>query len=297
VSDSRAELDRLVRSERTTPRPAPIAALAERCVDRRPPLPAAPRVIVAAAGRGSRFGAEPKVLAEGAAGRPLLLRVLDAVAGLDPAPVVVVAPDTRARVEQAVAADGTYRPVFVTQPRPTGMGDAVRIGLSTVDDAGAALVVWGDTGALSRRLVLLAGAVHAALKPPLTVPTKRRARPYAAVERAPDGTVARFRLQREGDAVPAYGESDCGAFWIDVPAVLPVLAERRAAPDEHNGEFDFLPVVEDLAARGTPALAALVAEDWESQGVNTPADLEVADRRYERIRRAERAGALPWGRP
>jgi bifunctional UDP-N-acetylglucosamine pyrophosphorylase/glucosamine-1-phosphate N-acetyltransferase len=294
VSDPRADLDRLVRSERTTPRPGPIAALAERCLDRRPPLPTAPRVIVAAAGRGSRFGAEPKVLAEGAGGRPLLLRVLDTVAGLDPAPVVVVAPDTRARVERAVAADGTHGPVFATQPGPTGMGDAVRIGLSTLDDAGTALVVWGDMGALSRRLVLLAGAVHAILGPPLTVPTKRRARPYAAVERAADGTIARFRLQREGDAVPAYGESDCGAFWIDVPAVLPVLAERRrAASAEHNGEFGFLPVVEDLAARGTPALAALVAEDWESQGVNTPADLEVADRRYERIRRAERAGNLP----
>ena len=87
---------------------------------------AAPRVIILAAGLGSRMrSARPKVLHR-VAGRTLLEAVLASAEGLRPARVVVVIGAGR----ESVAASLESRAVaFAVQDPPLGTGDAARRGL------------------------------------------------------------------------------------------------------------------------------------------------------------------------
>ena len=77
--------------------------------------------VVLAAGKGTRMKSDlPKVL-HPVAHRPMIGWVLDAVAGLGAAPVVVVVGPDQAQVAEAVAPLPT-----VVQAEPRGTGDAAR---------------------------------------------------------------------------------------------------------------------------------------------------------------------------
>ncbi len=103
----------------------------------------APRVIILAAGLGSRMrSARPKVLHK-VAGRTLLEAVLASAEGLRPERIVVVIGAGR----ESVAASLEGRAVaFAVQDPPLGTGDAARRGLEAIGEgAGPVVVLAGDT--------------------------------------------------------------------------------------------------------------------------------------------------------
>src|SRR4051812_28383440 len=82
------------------------------------------RVLIAAAGTGSRAGLPyPKTLHE-VLGKPILVRLIETLKPIDPEPTVIVSPTGRAEVERSLAEHGLTASL-VEQPDPTGMGDAV----------------------------------------------------------------------------------------------------------------------------------------------------------------------------
>lgn len=102
--------------------------------------------VVPAAGQGSRLrsvtGGKPKCLVE-VEGRSLLLRLLDQLHEVCEGVSVVTAPRTRDQVVAEISMSPWRSTVrVVDQPRPDGLADAVRRGLS--DGGTPALVVWGD---------------------------------------------------------------------------------------------------------------------------------------------------------
>jgi molybdopterin-guanine dinucleotide biosynthesis protein A len=247
------------------------------------------RVVIAAAGRGTRFeGAGPKVLAPGRIGRPLIMRLLDTLAPFDDRPIVVVNPETGPDVMAAVAEDGRHVPEWVVQAEQRGMGHAVLQVESVLREfRGDLVVAWADMGALGERLVFLTGVVHQAVDSPMSLPTKLRDRPYVCMLRAPDGTLTDLLQRREGDTMPSRGESDCGVFWVRAPAVFEWLRGLAASvPAGRIEALNFLPLVRYLALQGEPAHAVNLGTTWESQGVNNVEELARADDCLDRIRRS-----------
>ena len=241
--------------------------------------------MVLAAGAGTRMGSKlPKPL-HPVAGRAMVLRVLDALDGVDAAPVVVVVGHggdlVRAAVGDGVADSG--RVVFAEQAQRLGTGDAARIGLAALTVAGAdaadVLILPGDTPLL--RAATLArlvekrrrlGAAACLLTARVDDPTG-----YGRIVRA-DGAEGTVSIVEQRDASPseaAIDEINGGVYCFDIDRlrdVLPRLRQANAA-SEH-----YLTDAVGMLARDGHAVATVAAPDAsEVMGVNSPEQLAACE--------------------
>jgi bifunctional UDP-N-acetylglucosamine pyrophosphorylase/glucosamine-1-phosphate N-acetyltransferase len=232
-------------------------------------------VIIPAAGRGTRLGFDkPKILYP-VAGKMILEWLLDLFLPLCSSVVLVVAPDGRNAIEAELQrlARGRYR--IAVQDAPTGMGDAVGIGLGLAVTKHVA-VVWGDQVALRKSSVEGAMRLHEGpLSPAITVPTVWRPDPYIHFPRDASGEICGLLQAREGDSMPAEGESDTGFFCFDARQLRDLLSGLRSSRDavgRRTGELNLLPLIPRAARAGrgvaTPQLVTLE----ETVGVNSAAD-------------------------
>ena len=137
---------------------------------------------------------------------------------------------------------------------------------------------WCDQVALRQGTLRRLAASDAAAA--IRLPTCLRPEPYIHLERDAAGRIVRVRHRREGDAMPAVGETDAGLFALrgDVYVDdLPRFAHQDTATGARTAERNFLPF---LAWPGLPGPVGTVAcEDAsETIGVNTPADLAAVER-------------------
>ncbi len=230
--------------------------------------------IVPAAGKGSRLGfAKPKILYP-VAGRMIVEWLLDFLLPNCGTIVFVLSPDGRSAVEEELARliRGRYR--LAIQETPTGMGDAVGLGLDGVFTEHVA-IVWGDQVALRKSSVEECMRIHQGPHyPDLTCPTVMRADPYIHVERDAAGHITGLLQKREGDQMPAEGESDTGFFCFRAEKLRTWLGELRDAASARGnatGEFNLLPVI-PLAARAGVVITPRVMSLEETVGVNSRED-------------------------
>lgn len=233
-------------------------------------------VIIPAAGRGSRLGFHlPKILYQ-VAGRPILDWLLDLFPAK--AKIILVASSTgAAALRDALIQRGT-RGQVVIQPEPKGMGHAVAIGLAVVDTPRVA-IVWGDQTALLPEHVSMTLRLHSGpLSPDVTCPTVLRSKPYIHFERDAAGRLKAILQAREGDAMPADGESDAGFFAFET-AVLRRLWQDHSADVSLSGaltkEQNFLPLIALASAVGLQVLTPQVMTVEETTGVNSADDAEM----------------------
>ena len=245
------------------------------------------RVVVLAAGLGSRMRSTlPKVLHR-VAGRTLLEAVLDAAAGLSAVQTVVVVGAGR---ESVVASVARREIAVVVQDPPRGTGDAVRCALPALADGnGPVLVLSGDVPLV--RPETLGALIE-----------RRAARDLACVLlsfRPPDpgdfGRVVRDRRGRVRGIVEAKNASakekqirevNAGVYCFEAGALARAAALLEA--DLSSREVYLTDAVGILAKAGE-AVEAFEAEDWrEAWGVNTRRDLAAAEE-IERRRALERA--------
>jgi bifunctional UDP-N-acetylglucosamine pyrophosphorylase/glucosamine-1-phosphate N-acetyltransferase len=234
--------------------------------------------IIPAAGKGSRLGSDrPKILFP-VAGRMIVEWLLDFLLPNCETLVFVLSPAGREIVREELERliPGRYR--IVIQEVPTGMGDAVALGLAEVTTEHVA-IVWGDQVALRRESVEACLREHEGpLAPDLTCPTVIRPNPYIHLERDSDGRISGLLQKREGDAMPAEGESDTGFFCFRTASLRRLLAELRqtAARGDATGEFNFLPVI-PLAAREGVVITPRVMTLEETVGINSREDVAVVE--------------------
>ncbi len=231
-------------------------------------------VIIPAAGRGSRLGFHrPKILYP-VAGRPILDWLLDGFEPLCASLVFVLSPAGAAEVAAELDRRIPGRYHIAIQPSPTGMGDAVSIGLEYVRSKHVA-VVWGDQVALRPQSVAMTLALHQGpLETGLTCPTVWRPQPYIHLERDDAGSVTGLRQAREGDTMPPEGESDTGFFCFRTEALRGWLDQMRhdgAALGRVTGEFNLLPVIPLAASQGL-LLTPRHMRVEETVGVNSAGD-------------------------
>ena len=214
------------------------------------------------------------------AGRAMVLRVLDALAGVDADPVVVVVGHGADLVRAAVSggAADPDRVVFAEQPQQLGTGDAARVGLAALPDAGAhdVLILPGDTPLLrtatlahlveERRRV---GAAACLLTARLDDPTG-----YGRIVRS-EGTVAIVEQRDASSAEAAIEEINAGVYCFDIDRLRQVLPRLRQA--NAASEYYLTDVVGLLARDGHAVTTAAAPDASEVMGVNSPEQLAACE--------------------
>ncbi|MEO8430469.1 MAG: bifunctional UDP-N-acetylglucosamine diphosphorylase/glucosamine-1-phosphate N-acetyltransferase GlmU [Acidobacteriota bacterium] len=245
------------------------------------------RVIVLAAGAGSRMRSSlPKVLHR-VGGRPLLEAVLDAAERLSPSETVVVLGTSRALVEASF--EGRAVRVAFQDP-PLGTGDAARCGLEAIEPSGGpVLVLSGDVPLLRpetlAELVRMRQAedldlAFLSFRPP-------EAGAFGRVVRDARGGVRRIVESKNATAREVkIGEVNAGVYCFRAEALGRCLSGIRK--NALTGEYYLTDAVELIAAAGGRVGAIEIADWREAWGINTRRDLAAAEE-IERRRSLDRA--------
>ncbi len=235
------------------------------------------RVLVAAAGRGTRAGLPyPKTLFR-IRGKSILVRITELLAAYDATPTVIVSPDGLVLVQQALDAVGQAAHL-VEQPVPTGMGDAVlRFAQSPAyKSAEHVLLLWGDIPFIQSETVAAVVNAHLAHGNDFTCATRSVDSAYTIVSRDLDGAVTGVVETREaGIAKPQSGEREIGLFVFRKSVVLDALREELPGKwGKSTGEHGFLYIIGHLAARGFRVEALPVATDLDLVSLNSMKDVD-----------------------
>ena len=253
---------------------------------------AAPRVVVLAAGVGSRMrSSQPKVLHR-VGGRTLLELVLDTAETVSPSRVIAVLGAGRDRVEPSLAGRSVH---VVLQEPPLGTGDAARQALPALGgSAGPVLVLSGDVPFLRAETLRLLverqrneslDLVFLSFRPPDPAD-------FGRVLRDRTGGVRRIVEAKNATAAQRrIAEVNAGVYCFEAAALGRALSALQ--PNAVTGEFYLTDAVEILASRGG-RVEALEAADWrEAWGINTRRDLAAAEEiaRRQGLERAMDSGA------
>lgn len=236
-------------------------------------------LIIPAAGRGSRLGAgRPKPLVP-VNGRTMLEHLADLYRPYVQRLVVVAHPSFAQEIEAWGDQRGNVS--VVAQDHPTGMLDAIMLATPVVHTCQPEMVwiTWADqVGVLPGTVRRLADASARVPAPALVLPTVHRRDPYTHFERDAQGRLSRFLQRREGDEMPAEGESDMGVFALARDTFEHDLAEyaRTVVPAAGTGERNFVPFVPWLAQRKT-VVTFPCTDPMEAIGINTPEELHTIE--------------------
>lgn len=245
-----------------------------------------PRVVILAAGVGSRMRSSiPKVLHR-VGGRTLLEAVLETAQGVSPSQIVAVLGIWHLSVEAALA--GAPVTVVVQDP-PRGTADAARTALPALaNGGGSVLILSGDVPLLRTQTLQLLlkrqresqlDLAFLSFRPP-------DAGDFGRVVRDRNSRVR--RVVEVKNATPAerrIAEVNGGIYCFAAGALSRALETVRENPV--SGEFYLTDTIEILARRGGK-VEAVEAPDWrEAWGINTRRDLAAAEE-IERRRGVER---------
>ncbi|WP_447723852.1 bifunctional UDP-N-acetylglucosamine diphosphorylase/glucosamine-1-phosphate N-acetyltransferase GlmU [Sphingomonas koreensis] len=247
----------------------------------KPPIAA----IILAAGSGTRMKSDLHKVLHPIAGRPMLLHLVDTVAGLSPAKTVVVVGARREQVEAAVAPHGA---VSAHQAEQLGTGHAVM----QAEDAlagfdGDVLILYGDvplvTEETMRRMV---DRLHAPDAPSVVVLGFRPADPAAYGRVIVDGDGRIAKIVEYKDASPeerAVTLCNSGLMAVRSADLFALLA--RLGNDNAAGEYYLTDIVE-LSTAHAGGSTVIETDAAEVAGVNSRSDLAAVEADWQQARRA-----------
>jgi bifunctional UDP-N-acetylglucosamine pyrophosphorylase/glucosamine-1-phosphate N-acetyltransferase len=241
-------------------------------------------VVILAAGKGTRMRSKLHKVLHKVAGHPMLLHLLDTVDALGATRRVVIVGDGREQVEAALK--GRDVAVAVQDPQH-GTAHAVqhaRDALAGFD--GHILILYGDTpfveaGTLEAMLERLDGPDG----PAVAVLASSPADPahYGRIIRVDTDVIAKMVEYKDAtDEERAVRLCNSGMMavrsadlwrWLDL-----------VGNDNASGEY-YLPDVVMIAAREGRTSRVLETEAWQTHGINSRAELAVAEREWQRRRR------------
>lgn len=241
--------------------------------------------VILAAGKGTRMKSDLHKVLHPFAGRPMLLHLLAMLRQLDAARQVVVVGSGREQVERAVAPLGVA--VAVQEPQ-LGTAHAVLRAVDALDGfEGDVLILYGDVPMVTAETCArMVARLHGDDAPAVVVLGFRPPDPlqYGRILADADGRIA--TMVEYKDASPAERAVDlCNSGLMAVRAadLWPLLA--RVGDDNAAGEY-YLPDIVMLAAADGRASAVIEAAPWEVAGINSRAELAMAEAGWQHRRRA-----------
>lgn len=231
-------------------------------------------LIIPAAGRGSRLGgARPKPLVE-VNGRPMLDHLADLYFPVVDHIVVIAPPSFSLEIGEWARLRG--RVSVIEQAAPTGMLDAILLAAPAVHRIRAhdIWITWSDQVGVLPQTVHKLADLTTPQPPALSLPTVMRPDPYVHFERDATGRISRLLQRREGDPMPAEGESDMGLFALSRDTFDVDLERygRDVPPGCATAERNFLPFVPWLA-RQQVVVTFPCTDPMEAIGINTADEL------------------------
>jgi bifunctional UDP-N-acetylglucosamine pyrophosphorylase / glucosamine-1-phosphate N-acetyltransferase len=249
-------------------------------------------LIIPAAGAGTRLqSSTPKVLSP-VNNRPMIDHLIDRYRGVVQRFVLVVHPsfehDVRRHIEET---SPSVHVQYAQQAKPTGMLDAILLASNAARELpeGRVWITWCDQIGVHPDTIdtlRLLSREHADAQ--VIFPIVRQTPPYIHFERDNVGRITAVRQRREGDAMPAVGESDMGLFSLSPGAYFDLLPEfgRETIQASATRERNFLPFIPWLAQQGHSVVTFPSTNELEAIGINTPEDRR---RLEEYLRQLERS--------
>jgi len=235
-------------------------------------------LIIPAAGAGTRLeSATPKVLTP-VNGRAMIDHLFDLYRDVVRRFVLIVHPSFEAAVrEHCVTVAPDLDVAYARQPEPTGMLDAILIGVDTARDSSAdrIWITWCDQIGVHRdSIATLRRVSEEQPQAHVVFPTARQDHPYIHIDRDGEGRISAIRQRREGDAMPPVGESDMGLFSLSPEACFNWLPRfgAEALHASASRERNFLPFIPWMAQHAHQVLTFPCTHEMEAIGVNTPDD-------------------------
>jgi bifunctional N-acetylglucosamine-1-phosphate-uridyltransferase/glucosamine-1-phosphate-acetyltransferase GlmU-like protein len=168
----------------------------------------------------------------------------------------------------------------VVQPEPTGMLPAILCARPAIEahQPDQVWITWCDQIGISHSTVDRLARRMDDGSEALVFPTVRQEPPYIHFARDGEGRIAAVRQRREGDVMPAVGESDAGLFAMRRGVFLDDLAayDHVAPAGDGTRERNFLPFIPWVAGRAAVGTFDL-PDAREAVGVNTPEDLRTME--------------------
>ena len=241
-------------------------------------------LIILAAGMGTRMNSElPKVL-HAIAGAPMLIHAMKSGASLDPERTVIVAGHGATAVGK-VAQDWDDRAEVVLQAEQLGTGHGVAQASGALSDfSGDAFVLYGDTPFIR----------------PETLTAMSAARQFHDVvvlgfDAADPGRYGRLVTSGEvlerivefkdaSDEERAITLCNSGVVAADSATLLDLVAAIKN--DNAAGEYYLTDIIEIARSRGLSA-TVVRCDESETMGINSRAELAVAEGAFQTARRAE----------
>ncbi len=233
------------------------------------------RVLIAAAGRGTRAGLPyPKTLFV-IRGQPILLRICDLLAEYDSMPTIVASPGGQEAIGQALGNAGRSANLVV-QHEPRGMGDAVLHFEQSpaARDAEHVLLIWGDIPFIHSDTVRAMVDRHLQADNDFTFVTRNVESAYTIVSRGREGRVTSVVETREAGLTPRFGERDIGLFVFRCKPVFAALREDLPGKfGKSTREHGFLYVISHLVARRLRVEALPIGKEQDLISFNQISDL------------------------
>jgi bifunctional UDP-N-acetylglucosamine pyrophosphorylase/glucosamine-1-phosphate N-acetyltransferase len=251
-------------------------------------------LVVLAAGAGTRMNSDrPKPLHD-LGGLPLIAHALEAGRALMPARIVVVTGHGAEAVEAAVAGIAPEA-VCVRQEEQRGTGHAVLMAAPALEGfAGDAVVLYADTpfvtpGTLAR--MQAARDVHDVVVLGFEAADPGR---YGRLVTEGERLLRIVEAKDATEAELAIRLCNSGLMAAEADTLMRLLA--RIEPQNAAGEYYLTDLAELAVAEGLSATAVLCPEE-ETLGINSRAELAVAEARLQAAKRAEMLEAgvtLTW---
>ena len=251
-------------------------------------------VVVLAAGAGTRMKSKTSKLLHQVAGRSMLSHAISAADALTPQNLVVVVGHQREQVEEHLTEIAPHV-VTAVQESQNGTGDAVRCGLAPLADVrGEVVVTYGDVPLLTGETLLELVETHRRHGDAVTLLTAVLDDPtgYGRIVRDDDGDQVAAIVEQK-DCTPeqaGIAEINAGIYVFDADVLREGLASLTT--DNAQGELYLTDVVRFARGRGLSVHSMVLADRWQTEGVNDRVQLATLNKEYNRrlVEKWQRAG-------
>jgi len=232
------------------------------------------KVIIAAAGKGTRSKLNyPKTLFK-INGVPILIRLLRATKHIDSDPIVIVSEEGTKAIGEVIEQFGFSSNILI-QKNQLGMGDAVLQcrkyrNIKKIENS---LLLWGDLPFIKKRTLNKLIDLHLKDNSDFSFPTIVSPDPYTLVKRDIDqGVVDLIELKNSPRMIPIEGERDIGVFIFKTELILDLLKGIKKGQDR-RAEVGFLNLVRILFKKGSNVNGYKIATKREALSFNSKDDL------------------------